>query len=115
MTTVRAASSATLSVALEPRRAAVARRAVAQEAVLLAVVPREAVPQEVAAVILQESRTVVAVVPAAMTTTIMQRLAVVVEAVGDSFGHKTYKTHKTLFSSYWESNGSQPLAVAYPD
>ena len=85
MTTVRAASSVTLSVALEPRRADP-----------LKVAPREVVHQEVAArevalreaahhhVRLREIPAVVAVVPAAMTTTIITHRAAVVEAAEGS-------------------------------
>ena len=105
MTTVRAASSATLSVALVPRRAAVLREAPAQEEVVREAVLRVAV--------LQGNRTVVAVAPAVMMTTITTPLAAVAEAVGDNFlCHKTDKTIKTIVVG--TSNGSQPLAVATP-
>ena len=97
MTTVRAASSATPSVALVPRRAAVPQRVAHRE-----VEAREAVlhgaAARVAGAILRENRTVVAVA----------------EAEGDSFlCHKTDKTFKTIVVGI--SNGSQPLAVASPD
>ena len=77
MTTVRAASSATLSVALVPRRAAVLREAPAQEEVVREAVLRVAV--------LQGNRTVVAVEPADMMTMISIHHAVVVEAAEDDF------------------------------
>ena len=97
MTTVRAASSATLSVALAPRKAAevpprvVHREVAAQEAAL------RVAAAHVEAVIPQESRTVAVVAPVVMTTTIITHRAAVAEAVGDSFCHKTDKTSKTLF------------------
>ena len=93
MTTVRAASSATLSVALVPKRAAVLRRAVLQEVE----VQEEAHREEVRQGLRRESLAVVAVAPAAMMTTITIRLAAAVEAEGDSFlCHKTDKTFKTI-------------------
>ena len=82
MTTVRAASSATLSVALVPRRAAVHLRVALREVAVQEVAHREVVPQEA---LHRESRAVVAVAPAAMMTTITIHLAAVVEAAGDSF------------------------------
>ena len=105
MMTAQAASSATPSVALVPRKAVVVPQRVAHREV----VAREtAIPRHVP---LQETLAVAAVAPAAMTTTIITHRAVVVEAVGDSFCHKTDKTYKTFFQ-YIGSNGSQPLAVA---
>ena len=80
MTTVRAASSATPSVALVPRRAVVLRRAVLQEVEAQEEAHREAVHQET---LHRESLAVVAVVPAVMMTTITTRLAAAVEAAGD--------------------------------
>ena len=82
MTTVRAASSATLSVASVPRRAAAFREEVHPEVAAQEVALQEAVPQEVR---LQETLAVVAVVPPVMTTTITTHRAVVAEAVGDKF------------------------------
>ena len=76
MTTVRAASSATPSVALVPRRVVALLRVVLRE-----VAAQEAVLQEAR---LRETLGVVAVAPAAMTTTITTHRAVVAEAVGDS-------------------------------
>ena len=77
MTTVRAASSATLSVASVPRRAAPLRVAprgeVRREVVAQEVALQEAVPQEVR---LRENRTEAAVAPAAMRTIIIHRAAV---------------------------------------
>ena len=75
MTTVQAARSATPSV--------VSAAAVA----VLKVVRREVAVREVAhrEVRLQEIQAVVAVAPAAMTMIIMPRVAVAVEAAGDSF------------------------------
>ena len=81
MTTVRAASSVTLSVASVPRRAAVLREAPAQEVEVQEVEVQEAAPR--AAVLPQGNRTVVAVAPAVMTMAITTRLAAVAEAVGD--------------------------------
>jgi hypothetical protein len=108
MTTARAASSATLSVALVPRRAAVLRRAVLQE-VEVQEAHREAVRQGLH----RESLAVVAVVPAVMTTTIITRLAAAVEAEGDSFlCHKTDKTIKTIVVG--TSNGTQPGSRCHP-
>ena len=110
MTTVRAASSATLSVALVPRRAAVLRRAVHREVE----VQEEALREEVRQGLRRETQAVVAVAPAVMMTTIITRLAAAVEAEGDSFlCHKTDKTIKTIVVG--TCNGSQPLAVAIPD
>ena len=112
MTTARAASSATLSVALVPRRVAVLQRAARREVEAQEVAVREAAPR--VAVLLQGNRTVVAVAPAVMMTTITTRLVAVAEAVGDNFlCHKTDKTFKTKVVGI--SNGSQPLAVATPD
>ena len=79
MTTARAASSATLSVASVPRRAA----AVLQRAVLQEVEVQEAHREAVRQGLHRETQAVVAVVPAVMMTTITIRLAAVVEAVGD--------------------------------
>jgi hypothetical protein len=76
MTTVRAASSATLSGASVPRRAAVAP----QEVVHREVLPQGEVLQEV---LLRETLAVVVVVPVVMMTTITTHLAAVVEAVVD--------------------------------
>ena len=81
MTTARAASSAMLSVASVPRRAAALRELVHREVAALEVALREAVLQEAR---LRETLGVVAVAPAAMTTTITTHRAVVAEAVGDS-------------------------------
>ena len=81
MTTVRAASSATPSVALVPRRAvAVPQRAAHREVAAQEEVVREAVLR---VAVLQGNRTVVAVAPAVMMTTITTHLAAVAEAVGD--------------------------------
>ena len=79
MTTVRAASSATLSVALVPRRAAVLQRAVLQEVEVQEEAHQEVVRQGLR----RETQAVVAVVPAVMTTMIITRLAAAVEAEGD--------------------------------
>ena len=80
MTTVRAASSATLSVASVPRRAAVVlQRAAHREVAVQEEAHREAVHQGLH----RETQAVVAVAPAVMTTTITTRLAAVVEVVGD--------------------------------
>ena len=76
MTTVRAASSATLSVALVPRRAAVLQRAAHRE-----VEAQEAVHQGLH----RETQAVVAVAPAVMTMAITIRLAAVAEVVVDDF------------------------------
>lgn len=82
MTTVRAASSATLSVALVPRRAAaVLQRAVLQEVEVQEEAHREAFRQGLH----RETQAVVAVAPAVMMTTIITRLAAVEEDVGDDF------------------------------
>ena len=103
MTTVRAASSATLSVALVPRRAAVLRRAAHREVVAQEEALREAVHQGLH----RETQAVVAVAPAAMMTTITIRLAAVAEVEGDSFlCHKTDKTIKTMVVG--TRNGTQP-------
>ena len=84
MTTVRAASSATPSVALVPRRAAVPQRVAHRE-----VEAREAVlhgaAARVAGAILRENRTVVAVAPAVMTMEITIHHVAVAEAEGDNF------------------------------
>ena len=82
MTTVRAASSAMLSVASVPRRAAVVlQRAAHREVAVQEEVLREAVHQEV---LHPETQAVVAVAPAAMTMAITIHLAAVVaEAAGD--------------------------------
>ncbi len=82
MMTVRAASSAMLSVALVPRRAAVVlQKAAHREVVAQEEAHREAAHQEA---LRQESLAVVAVAPAVMMT-ITTRLAAAVEAAGDSF------------------------------
>ena len=82
MTTVRAASSATLNAASVPRKAAEARHreAAAQEVARREVVVLEAVQEAPH----RESRGVAAVAPAAMRTTSMHRAAVV-EVEGDDF------------------------------
>ena len=80
MTTVRAASSATLNVVSVPRRAAALREVVHQEAAVQEVALREAVPQEAR---LRETLAVVAVAPPVMKTTIIHR-AVVAEVVEDN-------------------------------
>ena len=103
MTTVRAASSATLSVALVPRRAtAVLQRAAHREVAVQEEVLREAVHQEVLhpeteaqevalrEAVLQEVRrretlAVAVVAPPAMTTMITTHRAAVAEGEGDSF------------------------------
>ena len=103
MTTVRAASSVTLSVASVPRRAAVLRRAARREVVAQEEVHREAVHQGLH----RETQAVVAVAPAVMTMAITIRLAAAVEAEGDSIlCHKTDKTIKTIVVG--TSNGTQP-------
>ena len=79
MTTARAASSATLSVASVPRRAVVLRRVVLQEVEVQEEAHREAVHQGLH----RETQVVVAVVPAVMMTTITIRLAAVAEGVVD--------------------------------
>ena len=80
MTTVRAASSATPSVALVPRRAAVLRRAAHREVAVQEEVLREAVHQGLH----RETQAVVVVAPAVMTMAITIHLAAVVaEAAGD--------------------------------
>ena len=84
MTTARAASSAMLSVALVPRKAAeVPPRVVHREVEVREAVLRVAAAH-VAEVIPQESRTVAAVAPAAMRMTIIRRAAVA-EEEGDKF------------------------------
>ena len=84
MTTARAASSATLSVASVPRRAVVLRRVVLRRVVLQEVeVQEEAHREAFRQGLHRESQAVVAVAPAAMMTTITIRLAAVVEGVGD--------------------------------
>ena len=80
MTTVRAASNATLSVALVPRRAAAPLRVVHREVEAQGEARREVVPQEA---LHRESQAVAAVAPAVMTTTITTRLAAVAEAAED--------------------------------
>lgn len=80
MTTVRAARSATPSVALVPRRVAAPREAQVQKAALREVVLREAIPQEVRH---RETQGVAAVAPAATRMTTIHH-AVVAEAVADS-------------------------------
>ena len=93
MTTARAASSAMLSGALVPRRAAVPLEVALPRVPLQEVVLRgEAHPR----VRLRETLAVAAVVPAVMMTTITTHRAAVVEAVGDSFcgiacGKKSFK------------------------
>ena len=79
MTTARAASSATLSVALVPRKAVVLRRAAHQEVEVQEEAHREAVCQGLH----RETQAVVAVAPAVMTMAITIRLAAVVEGVVD--------------------------------
>ena len=101
MTTVQAASSAMPSVASVPRRAAARREVVLREVVL-----REAVLHHVR---LRGTQAVVAVVPAAMRMITTHRAAVVVEAAGDSFCHKTDKTFKTML---FNMLGWQRLATA---
>ena len=94
MTTARAASSVTPSVALGLRRAAVVlQRAAHREVVAQEEALREAVHQGLH----RETQAVVAVAPAVMTMAITIRLAAAVEAEGDSFlCHKTDKTFKTI-------------------
>jgi hypothetical protein len=79
MTTARAASSATLSVASVPRRAVVLRRVVLQEVEVQEEAHREAVHQGLH----RETQAVVAVAPAVMTMAITIRLAAVAEVVVD--------------------------------
>ena len=111
MMTVRAASSATLSVASVPRRAAALREVVHREGAAQEAALREAVLQEVR---LRETQAVAAVVPHVMTTMITTHRAAVV-VVGDSFlVTKPTKLSKPCFLICWEGNGSQPLAVATP-
>ena len=95
MMTVRAANSATLSVASVPRRAAALREAVHPEAEALEVALREAVLQEVR---LRETQAVVAVVPPVMTTTITTHHAVVAEAAEDSFWSQNQQNFQNLVS-----------------
>ena len=98
VTTVRAASSAMLSVALAPRKAAEAppkavRREVAvQEAAL------RVAAAHVEVVIPQESRIVVVVAPAAMTTTTITHRVAVAEGEGDSIVTKPTKLAKPFFN-----------------
>ena len=101
MTTVQAASSATLNVVLAARRVVVLP---VREVAVHAVDRREA-----AAIPLLATQVVVAVEPAAMTMITTRRAAVAVEAAGDSFCHKTDKTFKTLF---FNMLGWQRLATA---
>jgi hypothetical protein len=82
MTPVRAASSATLSVAVVPRRAAVLLRVAHREVVAQEEALREAVHREV---LHRESLAVAAVAPAVMMTTIITHHAAVAVAAGDSF------------------------------
>ena len=82
MTTVRAASSATLSVALVPRRAAVLLRVALREVEAQEEVHREEAHQEA---LHRESLAVVAVAPAVMMTTITTHHAAVAVVAGDSF------------------------------
>ena len=90
MTTVRAASSVMLSVALVPKRVAVLREAPVQEVAAREVVLR-------AAVLPQGNRTVVAVVPAVMTMAITTRLAAVAEVVVDDFLWDTLRVEMHAF------------------
>ncbi len=78
MTTVRAASSATPSEALVPRRVAVVLHEVGRREVL----PQGEVLQEV---LLRETLAVVAVVPAVMMMAITIHHAAVVEGEGGNF------------------------------
>ena len=82
MTTAPAASSATQSVALVPKKVAARLRAVLQEAEAQEEARREAAAR-VAEDILQENRTVVAVAPAVMRMIIIHRAAVA-EAAEDN-------------------------------
>ena len=112
MTTAQAASSATLSVALVPRKAAeVPQREVHREVAAQEVVLRVAAAH-VAVVIPQGNRTVVAVAPAVTRMTITHR-AVEVEEEGDSFVTKPTKLAKPIFT-YWEGNGTQPGCRSLP-
>ena len=107
MTTARAASSATPSVASAPRRAAALR------GVRLL---REVALQEAAqGVRLRGNRTVDAVAPAVTTMAITTHRAAVAEAVGDNFCHKTDKTSKTYFQHIGRATAPNRDAVAYPD
>ena len=96
MTTARAANSATLSVALVPRRAvAVPPRAAHREVAAQEEALRVAAAH-VAEAILRENRTVVAVAPAVTKTMIITRRAAVAEGEGDDFygiacGKKSFK------------------------
>jgi len=78
-TTVRAASSATPSVASVPRRAVVLRRVVLQEVEVQEEAHREAVRQGLH----RETQAVVAVAPAVMTMAITIHRAAVAEAAED--------------------------------
>ena len=64
--------------------------------------------------ILRGSQAEVAVAQPVMKTAITIHRAAEAEAAEGKYCHKTDKTSKTLFLC-WEGNGSQPLAVAYPD
>ena len=110
MTTVRAASSATLSEASVPRRVAVLRRAARREVVAQEEVLREAVQEAP----LRENRTVVAVVPAVMTMAITTRLAAVAEAEGDEF-FVTKPTKPSKLKSWELATAPNRDAVATPD
>lgn len=104
MTIAQAASSATLSGASAPRRAAVHLEVEAQEEAHREVARQEALRQEIQAV--------VAVAQAVMRT-IITHLAAEAEAAGDSFlCHKTDKTFKTIVVG--TSNGTQPGCRCYP-
>jgi hypothetical protein len=109
MTTARAASSATLSVASVPRRAAALREVVHLEVEAQEVVLQGAVLQEVR---LRETQAVAAVAPPAMKMTITHRV-VVAEADGDKFLSQNRQNFQNLVYLLG-SNGSQPLAVATP-
>ena len=74
MTTVQAASSATLSVASVPRRAVALREVAHQEAAAQEVALREVVPQEAR---LRETLAVAVVAPPVTKMTIIHRAAVV--------------------------------------
>ena len=80
MTTVRAASNATLSVASVPRKAVARQEEALREVVAQEVALREAVPLEDR---LRETQAVVAVAPAVTKMTITH-LAAEAEAVGDN-------------------------------
>ena len=81
MTTVRAASNATPSVALVPRRATGHLRVAHREVEAQEEAHREVVPQEA---LHRENLAVVAVAPAAMMTAITIHRAAVVEAAVDN-------------------------------